>query len=190
VWQDADVKGNFVFQKEGFSTLPFQTGSFDMSWNFASLWFVRELEEFLTELARVTKHIIFICIPNKRNALSMLVSDTRKHPDVFPKNIAPATLKRIMGKAGWSCLEQGFFDVPPWPDIAMKKEDLLRTLGFKRLAKKLEDREIGSICILDYYNGNKKHMAKTVFKYAYLEDLPNILKQFWAHHRYFIFVPW
>lgn len=55
VWQRTGVSANFIFQKERYSPLPFQTRSFDMSWNFASLWFVRELEEFLTELMRVTK---------------------------------------------------------------------------------------------------------------------------------------
>lgn len=189
IWQRTGVSADFVFQKEGYSSLPFQTRSFDMSWNFASLWFVRELEEFLTELTRVTRKIIFICVPNKWNVLSKVTSEPRKHPDVFPQSIAPTSLKNIMRKAGWSCLEQGFFDVPPWPDIAMKKEELLRKLGFKRLAKKWESREGNSICILDYYNGSKEDMAANVLKYAYLEGLPNIFKQFWAHHQYFIFVP-
>lgn len=121
--------------------------------------------------------------------LSVVTSDTRKHQDVFLRNIAPTTLKKIMGKAGWSCLEQGFFDVPPWPDIAMKKEDLLRKLGFKELAKKLESREGNSICILDYYNGSKKKMAENVLKYDKLENLPNVFKQLWAHHQYFMFIP-
>jgi len=189
VWEHIGVDADFVLHNRGYSSLPFQTGSFDMSWNFASLWFVRELEEFLRELARVTRKVIFISIPNNHNILSMAVSDTRRHVDVFPQNIVPSTLKKIMEKTGWSCRDQGFFDVPPWPDIAMKKEDLLRKIGFKHLAEKLEGNPGSSICILDYYGGKDKQMAKNILRYAYLEDLPNPLKQFWAHHRYLIFAP-
>lgn len=189
VWQRTGVNAEFVLQNKGYSPLPFQTDSFDMSWNFASLWFVRELEEFLTELTRVTKNIIFICIPNNCNMLSVVASDTRKHTNVFPQNTVPSTLKKIMEKTGWSCRNQGFLDVPPWPDIAMKKEDLLRKIGLKGLAKKLESNADSSICILDYYSGNKKEMEKNILKYAYLEGLPDIFKRFWAHHRYFCFVP-
>ena len=94
-----------------------------------------------------------------------------------------------MAELGWTVLEKGFFDIPPWPDIAMKKEDMLRRVGLNIMAKRPGNETQGRMCILDYYNGNNREMKEQVLKYDFLENMPLLFKKFWAHHRYFIFVP-
>jgi SAM-dependent methyltransferase len=72
VWQKLSVNAKFFYNQNGYTSLPFGNDSFDMSWNFASLWFVPNLEEFLKELARVSKKVIFICHPNTLNVFHLL----------------------------------------------------------------------------------------------------------------------
>jgi len=189
VWQNLGIEADFIYQKDNYSRLPFKDRSFDLSWNFASLWFVKELEEFLRELVRVTRRAIFICVPNRSNIASIIAFEAKKHAHVFPNNIRPDRIKGIIRNAGWRSVDQGFFDAPPWPDIAMKKEDLLRKAGLGFLATRLENKRSDTTCILDYYGGKNKGMEEDVLKYAFLEQLPDLFKQFWAHHRYFIFAP-
>jgi hypothetical protein len=88
----------------------------------------------------------------------------------------------------WRIVDRGFFDIPPWPDIAMKKEDLLKKVGLKRLLNKLNKQDESYLCILDYFSGKNKEMEKDILKYGFLENLPPIISRFWAHHQYFIFI--
>ena len=76
-----------------------------------------------------------------------------------------------------------------WPDIPMKKEDLLKKagLGFLIREKKNQDQPANVTNILDFFNGSKPDLEQQYFKYAFLEKAPFPIKQLWGHHRYFIF---
>ncbi|OPX96106.1 MAG: biotin biosynthesis protein BioC [Syntrophorhabdus sp. PtaU1.Bin002] len=190
VWEGLSAKAHFVCQSSGFNALPFRDKSFDLGWNFASVRFVADLNSFLNELARVSSKVIFICVPNEGNVWSFLMRLSQgKEKDVTAAFTDPEQIVNIMDKLGWSTNERGYFDVPPWPDIAMKKEDFLRKIGFKKLAQKLEKGNEQCLCILDYFNGNNRNMESEMLRHGFLEGFPSIFKKFWAHHRYFIFVP-
>jgi len=190
VWKELSLEATFLCDQSEYATLSFQDNSFDMGWNFAALWFVPRLEKFLNELTRVSRKVVFICIPNRLNILNRLRSvSKRNHPVLYEQNMNPAKIKRIMLRLKWQIQEQGFFDVPPWPDIAMNREDLLYNMGFKSLASRLKEREGNSICIIDYFRGKKKEMKREVLRYAFLENTPMFFKKFWAHHLYLIFAP-
>ena len=188
VWKDIGFDVELVYGKE-FDSLPFANGCFDLSWNFAALGFVRELEEFLKELTRVTRSVIFICLPNRTNLACIIRSRMAESKSRSMNSIHPLYLRKIMGELNWRIEETGYFDVPPWPDIAMKKEDLLRDLGLKWLADRLKSKGNDGLCILNYFSGLNKRMEQEIQKYAFLEHGPPILKKIWAHHQYFIFVP-
>ena len=190
VWEELSLEVIFVYDQSEYATLPFQDNSFDMGWNFAALGAVPGLEKFLNELTRVSRKIIFICIPNRLNLLNRLrAASERTHAVLYEQNMDPAKIKKIMSRLRWQVQEQGFFDVPPWPDIAMNKEDLLYNMGFKKLGDRLREGEGNSICILDYFKGKKKEMEREVLRYAFLEYSPMFFKKLWAHHQYFIFAP-
>jgi len=188
IWQDLCFDADFIYQKPDYSSLCFKDKSFDMSWNFASLAAVQKPKDFLKELARVTKKVIFICVPNKWNIASFVRFGVNKQSEVCSGAIRPRSHRKMVGGANWHCAERGFFDVPPWPDIAMKKEDLMEKIGFKRLAQKMEKKGERHICILDHFSGKNPDMERTILKYAFLENSPRIFKRFWAHHQYFIFI--
>lgn len=189
VWMGAGLRGSFVLLRD-FDRLPFESGAFDLGWNFASLCFVRRLPVFLEELTRVTKNAVFFCIPNRVNVFNLIKMVLQGEQDFKgPANVNPWRIRKIMSRLGFQLADEGFLDVPPWPDIAMKKEDLLRIMGFEALAKKLERRQKGGRCILDFYSGKDPDLETDVLRYSFLEHLPNAIKRLWAHHHYFVFAP-
>lgn len=191
VWRELSLSADFIYNSNDYKRLPFEDNSFDMGWNFAALWFVPNLDEFLKELARVSTKLIFICVPNRLNVFHVLRLAFEKKSDtkLNPSNINPLKIKSIMLNLKWKVEEQGFLDIPPWPDIAMKKEDLLKKIGLKQLAKKIKTGGENHICILDYFSGKKKNMDKEILKYSFLENSPWFFQRIWAHHQYFIFTP-
>ena len=190
VWKELSLKGDFVRDRSMYAALSFKDDSFDMAWNFAALWAVSHLEPFLTELTRVSRKAIFICIPNRLNIFNTIKpAFERKHTVLYGPDVHPAKIEEIMRKLKWPIQEQGLFDVPPWPDIAMSKEDLLSRMGLKGLSGRLGARGENSICIMDYFKGTEHEMEKRVLKYAFLENAPLFFKRLWAHHQYIIFAP-
>jgi hypothetical protein len=191
VWNETALKADFVYQPRDQMTLPFQDKSFDMGWTFASLWFVSDLESFLKELTRITKSVIFICVPNRLGLgfISRFIFQKNHESGLHRQNIIPGRIKKVMLKLHWSVLEQGFLDIPPWPDIAMKKEDLLQKLGLKGFSDRFRNGGRNGMCILDYYSEKNMNMDKEILRYAFLEDAPWIFKRFWAHHWYALFSP-
>ncbi|MFH1460522.1 MAG: methyltransferase domain-containing protein [Candidatus Omnitrophota bacterium] len=187
VWQEISLQAEFIYH-QGYAQLPFKNKSFDLSWNFAGLWFVTDLDVFFSELVRVTKKTIFLCVPNTSNIFcAQRIHAERKDLNLHLDNINPGTIKEIMKKLGWQLKDSGYFDVPPWPDIAMNKEEILKKIGLRKINKEIEIRE--KICILDYFNKKNLNMEKEILKYGFLENSFLLFKKLWAHHRYFIFKP-
>ena len=186
VWSGAGQAAEFVYQSPATANLPFADGSFDMAWNFAALWHVKDGKTYLSELGRVAKKALFLCVPNKQNVCWVLRPHDAAEYEL--NHINPDWIVSCLAPNGWKMVQTGFFDVPPWPDIAMKKENMLRMVGLGRLAKSMESDEAGGgLCILDYFTGRTPSMEKDILKYGFLERSPNWLKKRWAHHRFLLF---
>ncbi len=188
VWASIPLEVDMQLHSD-WNQLPFESNAFDLSWNFASLWFVKEPEAFARELARVTAKVIFICVPNIHGIGYKLRKHYNAVPEgLYPDNIQPKTIKRLFTGLGWETWKSGYLDIPPWPDIAMKKEDLFRKIGLGFLLNKKEDTDgVQRTCIVDYFNGDQPQLEEDILKYAFLEHIPSPIKQVWAHHRWFIF---
>jgi hypothetical protein len=190
VWNEIPLSVE-LHEVNDFNQLPFESASFDLSWNFANLWFVNNLDLFLNELARVTKKVIFLCIPNYYG-IGYQIRDKlfdKNQNEFYPDHIKHKKFIPILEAQKWKVVKSGYFDIPPWPDIAMKKEELLKKLGLGFILKKKagEADNTTRLCITDYFNGTKPHMEKEILKYAFLEKAPFPVKQLWGHHRFFIF---
>jgi SAM-dependent methyltransferase len=190
VWKEIPLQAEFVYRK-GFDELLFDDDSFDLGWNFAALWYVPDLERFLEELVRVTRRSIFICVPNRWGLgyLSRFAFKKNQFSNLKLDNLKPQRILSVMDRLGWQNNEKGYFDVPPWPDIAMKKEDFLKKIGVARLIPKTKNKAKPSMCIIDYFNGNNVNMEQYIMKYSFLENTLAFLKIFWAHHKYYVFIP-
>jgi len=179
-----------IHNVENFHHLPYGNKSFDFSWNFASIWFIEKLDLFVTELDRVTAKVIFICVPNRLGIGYKLREHYNKPiPSVInTENIRYTRLVKSMQERSWQLWENGYFDIPPWPDIAMKKEELFQKVGLGFLHKNSAQTMTGKrMCIVDFFNGKSPELEKQVLKFSFLESAPFPLKQLWAHHRYMIF---
>jgi SAM-dependent methyltransferase len=190
VWRESHLGVTFMCCTEDYTPLSFEGAPFDLSWNFAALRYVRDLEAFLREMTRVTRRAIFLCVPNRRGIghVARRLLDKQERDGAATRNTDPSRIQSLMTAIGWRLAESGRFDVPPWPDIAMKKEDLLRKLGLTGLADRVRiGTDVG--CILDYFRGADRGLEQRVSRYAVLEASPCIVKAFWAHHQYLLFTP-
>ncbi|HID39590.1 MAG TPA: class I SAM-dependent methyltransferase [Calditrichaeota bacterium] len=190
VWQKLNFEVQFQLVEQ-YRRLPFKDQTFDMGWNFASLWFVADLGDFFMEMNRLVKKTLFICVPNQMG-LGYKLRGLLKRQDIsgfFPQNCDPDNFLPLLSRLGWRLMKKGYLDIPPWPDIAMKKEDLFRKMGLGFLLKNKEQtaNNVQRTCIIDYFNGERPELEKKILKYDFLEKAPFPIKQIWGHHRFFIF---
>jgi SAM-dependent methyltransferase len=191
VWAELGMCANIALVDD-YSDLPFPSQAFDMSWNFAAMWFVDDLDQFLSELARVTSKVIVIGVPNRSGTgywLEKLSAGVDVASAVHEQHIIPRHIARSMERVGWCLTEYSFFDAPPWPDIGMKKQDFLGILGLGSLVRQ-QDTTRPSLSIVDHYAGRAPAFEHDMLKYYWCERIaPRPLKRFWAHHRILRFEP-
>jgi SAM-dependent methyltransferase len=185
IWKATGLEPSLVFQSPTAALLPFADCAFDMAWNFAALWHVQDGETYLKELARVAKTALFFCVPNSRNICWVVRPHNAAEYEL--DNIKTEWIVSCVASCGWHLVDTGFFDVPPWPDIAMKKEQVLKRMGLNWLAKSMERKQGGGICILDHFRGRSPEMERRILRYSVLEKSPGWVKKLWAHHRFLLF---
>jgi SAM-dependent methyltransferase len=176
----------------GWDALPFPDRSFDMTWQWAGLWYLSEPAPLLRELARLSRRVVFIAMPNNIQVgywMRKLVIDR----DFFAQHDEGWTditrIRHILEDAGVTIVDEGVIDVPPWPDTVMPASEVLQRLGIR--SKKLDEQFSGegwTWSTMAYYLGQEPELYERVMKYAWLDqaDLPWQLKAIWAHHRYLL----
>ncbi len=188
VWKNLDLDVE-VCETMHYSKLPFEDGAFDVSWNFSALWFVEDIEAFLAEISRVTAKAVMLCVPNRWGVgyLSQKYGgkdDLKRY--LKEDHIKPRTFDPIMKKLGWTPVDRNFIDCPPWPDIGMPKAKFLQKFGLGFLVK---EEKPEPITILDFFSGKDPLFEEKMLRYAWFERLaPWIVKRFWAHHRYVLYL--
>ncbi|HHE37262.1 MAG TPA: hypothetical protein ENL20_01655 [Candidatus Cloacimonetes bacterium] len=106
---------------------------------------------------------------------------------MIEKNIIPKNFKNLMKDLGWMLIEKKFIDCPPWPDIGMPKDKFLKILKLDWLIKNKTNEPVS---IMDFYLGKDKNFEEQMLSYSWFErSAPDFIKFFWAHHRYFLFIP-
>jgi len=189
IWNELNLSVNIEYSSN-FNELPFENNAFDMSWNFSALWFVKDISDFLAELSRVTAKAIFICVPNRTGLgyiFQKMQSKEELKTQLKEENIIPNNFIRELKKLGWMLIDNKFIDCPLWPDIGMPKEKFLKIFGLHKLLKKKKQKPIS---IMNYYSGINPQFPKEMMKYYWFEKkAPSFIKFFWAHHKYFLFIP-
>ena len=207
VWESLLLPMDISYNPD-FSTLQYSDNSFDMAWSFSAIWFVPDLTAYLSELSRVTNKLIMICVPNQLGLgyrLQKHNMTSSEEKGIHIRNIDPDQFMSRLYSLGWKLVDTSLIDCPPWPDIGMNIEDFLgKYCMFCKLylhlknklhlpgpaSCKMPKQSDKCISILDYYNGDDPQFAKRMMRYAWLERyLPEFVAQYWAHHRYFVFIP-
>ena len=191
IWAELDLPARFTLVEEWLH-LPFPDRSFDLAWNWAALWRLRDPVPFLREMVRCANDLVFVAVPNPVQVGYLM----RKYV------VEPAFVKEVnerwtdiwmirsqLEDLGVRILAQGVLDVPPWPDTVMPAKDLLHRLGIR--SKRLDSRFSGEgwrWSTMEYYLGRQPDLYQQVMKHAWLErlGLPWQLKQVWAHHRWIL----
>lgn len=188
IWEETGFPVNLICHKYG-NALPFRNSSYDLSWNFCAFETIQNTEMILVEMARITRKVVFICTLNKANVCYWVREKTHSEESVQTKSQEREKIVSTMEMQKWTLAEKGYFDAPPWPDIAMKKEDLLEKIGLDWLVKIIKKNGEKEINILEYYAGKDKVMEENMLRYSIFEDIPSWVKKYWAHHEYFVFTP-
>jgi hypothetical protein len=66
IWrEDLKLPANLVYNPpDRWNTLPFADRSFDMTWCWAALWYINDPAGLIAELARTSRKLVFIAMPN------------------------------------------------------------------------------------------------------------------------------
>lgn len=172
--------------------LPFPTARFDLTWQWAGLWYIADPEALLRELVRTSKNLVFVAMPNRLQVgywMRKLVIDReffRMHDERWTDI---GRIRAILESEGVEIIEQGVLDVPPWPDTVMPANEVLKRLGIRN--SQLEEKFTGDgwqWSTMAYYLGDQPELYERVIRYAWLDHapLPWQVKAVWAHHRYLL----
>ena len=191
IWQELNLPVRLVYARE-WGHLPFASSSVDMAWEWAGLWFLPDPEGLLRELARISRRVVFVAMPNRWQVgywLRRYLIDKEFFRHVDESWTDMGRIRRVLEDAGVRIVEQGVLDVPPWPDTVMPAREVLQRLGIR--SKRLEQQFSGEgwrWSTMDYYLGKEPDLYDRVMKYAWLDRarLPWQLKAIWAHHRYVV----
>ncbi len=189
IWSELGLAARFVCHTYA-SKLPFPDRTFDLTWNWAALWYLTEPAELLKELVRTSRQLVFVAMPNRVQVgywmrKHLLERDFVKYVDEGWADIQ--RIKRVLAGEGVKFIEEGVLDVPPWPDTVMPAAQVIKRLGIR--SKKLDAQFTGTAwnwSTMDYYLGRRPELKARIDRYAFLEHapLPWQLKAIWAHHRY------
>ena len=189
IWDQLHLPARFTLHQD-FSHLPFDDGSFDLAWEWAGLWYLPDAEALLHELARVSRSLVLVAMPNNVQVgylMRKYLIDRDFFSTVDERWVQMGRIKRVLRGTGVQLIEQGVMDVPPWPDTVMPAAEVLKRVGIK--SQKLTAQFTGdqwAWSTMAYYLGQQPELYGRVMKYAWLDraPIPWQIKAVWAHHRY------
>ncbi len=189
IWARLNLPARFVYHPD-FLTLPFADNSFDLAWEWAGLWYLPNGAALLKELARVSRRLVLVAMPNSWQVgywLRKYVIDRDFFPTVDERWVQMKRIKQTLRAAGISFIDEGVLDVPPWPDTVMPAAEVLKRLGIR--SQTLNQQFTGegwTWNTMAYYLHEQPDLRERVMKYAFLDHapLPWQVKAIWAHHRY------
>jgi SAM-dependent methyltransferase len=124
IWEeDLHLPAEFVaIPPTGWDRLPFADRSFDLTWQWAGLWYLADPEGLLRELARTSRKLVFVAMPNNLQVgywMRKLVIDREFFATHDERWTDIGRIRRILESAGVEIIDEGVLDVPPWPDTVM-----------------------------------------------------------------------
>jgi len=191
IWKELGLPVRLVHHAD-WGHLPFPDNSFDLAWEWAGLWFLPDAEGLLRELARVSRRVVLVAMPNRWQVgywLRKWFIDRDFFDHVDERWTDMGRVRRVLEGEGVRIVDQGVLDVPPWPDTVMPAREVLQRLGIRSQA--LEKRFSGEgwkWSTMAYYLGQDPDLYDRVMKHAWLDraPLPWQVKAIWAHHRYLV----
>lgn len=193
IWQELALPVRLV-QVQDWGRLPFADNSFDLAWEWAGLWYLPNAQALLHELARVSRRVVFVAMPNRWQVgyfMRKYLIDQEFFRAIGGREawVDMRMNRGLLKAAGVEIVDEGVLDVPPWPDTVMPASEVLQRLGVR--SAKLQDQFSGegwTWSTMAYYLGEQPELRQQVMRYTWLEyaPLPWQVKAVWAHHRYVV----
>ncbi len=194
IWrEDLRLPAQFVYNSPAqWGRLPFADNSFDLTWQWAGLWYIADPAGLLAELVRTSRNLVFVAMPNNIQVgywMRKLLIDREFFATHDESWTDIGRIRRILEGAGAEVIDEGVLDVPPWPDTVMPANEVLKRLGIR--SKQLEEQFTGDgwqWSTMAHYLGEQPELYDRVIRYAWLDHarLPWQIKAVWAHHRYLL----
>jgi SAM-dependent methyltransferase len=183
-----------LVQVRDWGRLPFADSTFDLAWEWAGLWYLPNAQALLQELVRVSRHVVFVAMPNPWQVgyfMRKYLLDTEFFTRIGAREgwTNMAVIRRLLQWEGIDIVDEGVLDTPPWPDTVMPASEVLSKLGIR--SQQLQDQFTGEgwqWSTMAYYLGEQPQLRERVLRYAWLDHapLPWQIKAIWAHHRYLV----
>jgi SAM-dependent methyltransferase len=191
IWGELGLPARMIHHTN-WECLPFPDRTFDLAWNWAALWYLPNPRALLQELVRVSRHLVFVAMPNRLQVGYFLRKYLLERDFVQTVDESWADIgrvRRVLQEAGVRIIRQGVLDVPPWPDTVMPASQVLARLGVR--SKKLQGQFSGDSwqwSTMAYYLEQQPGLYDRVMRYAWLDHVPIPwqIKVVWAHHRYLL----
>ena len=194
IWRDdltLPMNPTLIHPRE-WGRLPFADDSFDLTWEWAGLWYIADPAALLRELVRTSRRLVFVAMPNNLQVgywtrKLVIDRDFFRHHDARWTDIG--RIRRVLEAAGARVVDEGVLDVPPWPDTVMPATEVLGRLGIR--SERLHAQFSGDDwhwSTMNYYTGAEPDLRERVMRYAWLDHapMPWQAKAVWAHHRYLL----
>jgi SAM-dependent methyltransferase len=113
---------------------PFADRSFDLTWEWAGLWYIADPAGLLRELARTSRNLVFVAMPNNIQVgywMRKLVIDREFFATHDESWTDIGRIRRTLEAEGVEIIEEGVLDTPPWPDTVMPANEVLKRLGIR-----------------------------------------------------------
>jgi hypothetical protein len=163
------------------ATWPASLGTeYDLVFSFAALWWFDDPGGVMRASARWARRSFITCVPNKN--VFMRMRATLWHRRLFNELNEDAldlgSLATMAPSLDMRVVEQGLFDIPPFPDTSVP---LARVLG------RTGGDSGWSWSILPYLEGSAPDLPSRIARIgAFERHFPRALAPAWAHHRYVV----
>lgn len=168
---------------------------YDLVVSFAALWWCADPFAVLAAQARVARRGVFVSVPNR--TVAMAVRQRLWHRGMFAhlrlEALDPAQLRAHAARVGLEVLEEGFLDLPPFPDTAVPLRQVLTAARARVASRRPGEKPNSGVwrwSILPYLRGEQPDLPGRMDRLAVLERraAPAVAERL-AHHRYLVLAP-
>lgn len=171
---------------------------YDLVFSFAGLWWFDDPWQVLAAQARWARKGVLVVVPNRN--VFMAVRSRLWHKDMFERLNEDAlrfeSLTAAAARAGLEPVEDGWFDLPPFPDTSVPLRQVLTQALNRRRSKNTEPNEPAADggawrwTILRLLEGDDPTLEERVRRLGFIERRATKgLMQRFAHHRWVLLLP-
>jgi hypothetical protein len=168
---------------------------YDLVFSFAALWWFPDPWGVVAAQARWARKGVLVCVPNRN--VFMRLRSLLWHRDLFDdlneEALDPVAMTEAAGQVGLRPVDDGLFDIPPFPDTSVPlAKGIRRILGTGTGNEPAPGNNAAAWrwSILPYLQGDDPGLAERVERFTPFErHLPSMVAPHLAHHRYVLFVP-